>query len=161
VANAEAADRDGSPVRNLPTRSSIQPRLLFPRGNQAKQAETTVDDEEADTDVEDHSMSMGPDTTEVMETEATEAPTTPRKYGDKSMPDTPQTPRFGPGSPPDSRRVTRAGIKKADTKSPVKRRNSTSPFDSWPRLKSRSDSNLHAKRAGSDLASSTTKKARA
>ncbi|KAG6008730.1 hypothetical protein E4U21_003925 [Claviceps maximensis] len=122
------------------TRSSVQPRLLFP-----PQKTTEEDDEEALTDVEDMSLG-GP------------APQTPRKP-QSIIAETPEAPRFAPASPPDTRRTTRSTNKLSDT--PMKATGRKSPFDSWPRTKEHKVQSPVAKRSGESLSSAATKRTRA
>ena len=131
------------------TRSSIKPRLLFPPQPQEPSA---LEEEEADTDVEIEHLKK------TTEPRKNPRPTTVVEVIEES--ETPKAPRFSSISPPDTRRVTRARDKKFDEPNPVQRQGRTSPFDSWPRVKSRSESSLPSKRPGSSLSSSTAKKAR-
>ncbi|KAG5983810.1 hypothetical protein E4U55_007042 [Claviceps digitariae] len=121
------------------TRSSVQPRLLFPA------QKPTEEDEEALTDVEDMNLA-GP------------APQTPRKLQSISA-ETPEAPRFAPASPPDTRRTTRSANKLSDT--PIKATGRKSPFDSWPRTKEHKAQSPVTKRSGESLASADTKRTRA
>jgi hypothetical protein len=87
------------------TRSAIKPKLLFPPGAANS---STLEDEEADTDVEDHHM------------DSDDLPETPTDAID-SMPRTPRAPKFAPAmTPPDSKRTTRLGIKPAGDDTPRK-----------------------------------------
>lgn len=132
----EEADDDGLAqtvplnLRRPLTRSSIKPRLLFPTDeqNKAKQkrSETTEDEEEAITDIEE--------------------PPTPMDIIDAHV-TTPKPLKFAPATPPTTARTTRS--KKIDmdvalgsddeVPSPnhVDSGNEAklSPFDSWPRTK--------------------------
>ncbi|KAK0742468.1 hypothetical protein B0T21DRAFT_283014 [Apiosordaria backusii] len=84
------------PVRRL-TRASVKPRLLFPVAKPEVPA-ITVEDEEAETDIEDHVVE-GVDAAEA-------APITPAEAIEK-VPGTPEAPRFAPASPPTTVRATR------------------------------------------------------
>ncbi|KAK4176427.1 hypothetical protein QBC36DRAFT_8935 [Triangularia setosa] len=83
-----------APVRRL-TRASVKPRLLFPVAKPEVPA-ISIEDEEAETDIEDH----------VVEDAAEAAPITPAEAIEK-VPDTPEAPRFAPASPPTTVRATR------------------------------------------------------
>jgi hypothetical protein len=123
-------------LRRPLTRSAIKPRLLFPTPEQSKAREPkshNTDDEEAETDIEEPSISTPMDLTD-------------------DMVATPKAPRFGPVSPPTTSRATRS--KKLDMStslpeptsddedvptSPLLRSQRTggkiSPFDQWQRVK--------------------------
>ena len=128
------------------TRSTLKPRLLFPP---KERPQAVLEEEEADTDIE---------------TDAREKATDCRSQETPSVDshvDTPAAPGYSPAPLPDNRRVTRAQDKKFDEDTPLKKsKGRTSPFDSWLRVKSRSDSGVSRKRAGSSLDSATTKKLR-
>ncbi|WYZ35546.1 hypothetical protein EsH8_X_000193 [Colletotrichum jinshuiense] len=142
-----------SRLRRPLTRSSIKPRLLFPVAPKAPATGSTLEDEEAVTDIEDHILE-DEDEAEMAE----EVPQTPVEVQDE-CPSTPQAPKFGPtATPPDTRRTTRSGLK-AEEATPIKRKGGQSPFDDWPRVKNRHESTA-AKRAGDDLAAPATKRAR-
>ncbi|KAG6016132.1 hypothetical protein E4U43_004177 [Claviceps pusilla] len=132
-------DDDGSQISRPLTRSSVQPRLLFPT------PKMTEEDEEALTDVEDMNI-------------AESAPQTPRKPQSLST-KTPEAPRFAPASPPDTRRTTRSANKLSET--PMKAAGRKSPFDSWPRTKEHKTQLPVTKRSGESLASAATKRSRA
>lgn len=132
-------DDDGSQISRPLTRSSVQPRLLFPT------PKMTEEDEEALTDVEDMNI-------------AEPAPQTPRKPRSLST-KTPEAPRFAPASPPDTRRTTRSANKLSET--PMKAAGRKSPFDSWPRTKEHKTQLPVTKRSGESLASADTKRSRA
>lgn len=130
------------------TRSSIKPRLLFPP---KERSQATLDEEEADTDIEADARKRSADRHD----QHAETPAGDSKVG------TPAAPGYSPAPLPDTRRATRARDKKFDEDTPVKKaRGRTSPFDSWPRVKSRPDSSVPSKRAGSSLGAATTKKMR-
>ncbi|KAK7931890.1 hypothetical protein PG985_002602 [Apiospora marii] len=116
----------GSPSRRL-TRSSVQPRLLFPSKAKGKEIiEHNTEDEEAATDIEDHVVVEKQDGKDAIETPA-----------EKSMPGTPTAPRFAPASPPSTTRTTRMSKRLEDSVTPMKRPTKTqSPFDAWRRSKS-------------------------
>lgn len=141
--------RSGSPTRRHMTRSSIKPRLLFPPKGQSQAA---LEEEEADTDIETDIEKRSAD----QHSEShVETPSTDSKI------DTPAAPGYSPVPLPETRRVTRARDKKFEEDTPMKKaKGRTSPFDSWPRVKSRSDSSVPSKRAGSSLGAATTKKMR-
>lgn len=112
------------------TRSSIKPRLLFPTAEQTKakqkRSETTEDEEEAITDIEE--------------------PPTPMDFANDHV-STPKPPKFAPATPPTTARATRS--KKIDmdvslgSDDEVPSPNHVdsgkdaklSPFDNWPRTK--------------------------
>ncbi|KAI1275519.1 hypothetical protein F5Y07DRAFT_171424 [Xylaria sp. FL0933] len=125
-----AEDLNGQTRRNRPmTRSSIKPRLLFPPAPKGKKvAAATVEDEEAVTDIEDNVFGDA-------EAAETEAPQTPTQVT-KGKIETPDAPRFGPGSPPSTARATRSTDRLRGVDSPVKAKG-PSPFDGWRRSKSR------------------------
>ena len=146
------ADDDDSEARNGPstsrrmTRSSIKPRLLFPPKERSQAA---LEEEEADTDIEADAQKRS------VERHCQETP------ADDLRVSTPAAPGYSPVSLPDTGRATRARDRKFDEDTPIKKtKGRTSPFDSWPRVKSRSDSGLPSKRAGSSLGAATTKKMR-
>ncbi|SPO05051.1 uncharacterized protein DNG_07736 [Cephalotrichum gorgonifer] len=141
-----AEDGGESPVHGRMTRSSIKPRLLFPS---KPRSEAAIQEEEADTDIDDDANTRS--------AERTDGPQTPTV---ESKVSTPNAPGYSPVSPPDTRRTTRTRDRKLDEGTPIKPKGRTSPFDSWPRVKSRSDSGVSTKRAGSSLTSATAKKAR-
>ncbi|KAK4229453.1 hypothetical protein QBC38DRAFT_110072 [Podospora fimiseda] len=128
-------------------RPSVKPRVLFP---EARAKETNVSDEEAETDIEE---------------------------GKEHEPDTPKGPITGaPNSPPAtaraSRRKSTSPIKSSTkTVSPTKgaakgskAADKTSPFDSWTRVKGRTEvaeaDSTAQKRAGSPLPSKPSKRSR-
>ncbi|KAK8084612.1 hypothetical protein PG997_005883 [Apiospora hydei] len=119
------AEVDG-PSRRL-TRSSVQPRLLFPSKAKGKEVlEHNTEDEEAATDIEDHVVIEKKDDKDAVETPA-----------EKPMPGTPTAPRFAPASPPSTTRTTRMSKRLEDSVTPMKRPTKTqSPFDTWRRSKS-------------------------
>ena len=124
------SERDSSTIRPL-TRSSVKPRLLFPTKKQVhERTVSTVDDEEAPTDVEDrqdHEMTDLEDEKQVI---------TPVKAS-----------FFSPPTPPTTGHATRAATKKAtldspsDPPEPVEairyglHGKKVSPFDGWARTK--------------------------
>lgn len=125
------ATADGSRQPDAPrriTRSSIQPRRLFPLADQEKHvAGTATEDEEATTDIEDDILAGAKATTESVET--------PLEMVDET-PDTPMAPRFAPASPPTTDRAVRTGNKAQVEETPVKRAGKPrSPFDGWRRSK--------------------------
>ncbi|KAK0640949.1 hypothetical protein B0T16DRAFT_461075 [Cercophora newfieldiana] len=144
---SEASSTESSPARM--TRSSIQPRLLFPP--KKAEPETLTDDEEAATEIEDN----------VLMHDAENDPTTPLDLVEEA-PGTPKAPKFAPASPPTTARTTRFGKKSVET-TPVKAgrletpkevagRGKRSPFDGWRRVKGGSEPHAQ-KRQGDDLAS--------
>ncbi|PKS11561.1 hypothetical protein jhhlp_003326, partial [Lomentospora prolificans] len=149
-ADGETVDGEEQPARRM-TRSSMKPRLLFPT---KPQEPSQLEEEEADTDVEAEE--------ETEQAKNTEVPDTPMANDEDviAQPATPKASNFSPMSPPDTRRVTRARDKKFDDATPIRPQGRTSPFDSWPRVKSRSEASLPSKRPGSSLSSDTAKKAR-
>ncbi|KAI1132910.1 hypothetical protein F5Y10DRAFT_171853 [Nemania abortiva] len=121
--NLDSETRQHRPM----TRSSIKPRLLFPSKSKGKQVApaTTVEDEEAVTDIEDNVFH------DVQDDEI-EVPETPIQAA-KGKVETPNAPRFGPASPPSTGRATRSTDKlRGGDKAKV-----PSPFDGWRRSKSR------------------------
>ncbi|KAK4119314.1 hypothetical protein N657DRAFT_650278 [Parathielavia appendiculata] len=130
------------------TRSSVQPRLLFPTAT-SDESNDVNEDEEAATDIEDH----------VLAAMEADKPETPIDLVDEA-PGTPEAPRHGPASPPTTARTTRFRSKKtgdpAKAQQPAKR----SPFDSWRRVKGGAQSTSH-KRSGDDLPAGAPKRTRA
>ncbi|KAI1310631.1 hypothetical protein F5Y03DRAFT_24076 [Xylaria venustula] len=126
----EAAEDISQTRRNRPmTRSSIKPRLLFPSASKGKKvAATTLEDEEAVTDIEDNVFGDA-------RTTETETPETPAQTA-KGKAETPDAPRFGPASPPSTGRATRSTDRLRGGDTPV-RAKGPSPFDGWRRSKSR------------------------
>lgn len=130
TSNVGESERDSFTIRPL-TRSSIKPRLLFPTKQQIhERTSSTVDDEEAPTDIEDsqdHEMTDPEDGKQV---------TTPVKAS-----------IFSPTTPPTTGHATRAATKKAALDSPSappepivaahfdRRGKKVSPFDGWARTK--------------------------
>ncbi|KAH8903188.1 hypothetical protein BR93DRAFT_866259, partial [Coniochaeta sp. PMI_546] len=144
-----------SRLRRPMTRSSIKPRLLFPAAAPAKQP-ISLDDEEAETDIEDSisakdemDIEQSPTEFELVE----DSPGTP--VGSKSAPSMPV-------SPPTTQRTTRHGAKSAEETTPMKpiRGGKRSPFDGWRRTKNGSESSS-AKRSGESLAADAAKRTRA
>ncbi|TDZ36336.1 hypothetical protein C8035_v001758 [Colletotrichum spinosum] len=132
-------DEDDASSSRRMTRSSIKPRLLFPVAPKAPATGSTLEDEEAVTDIEDHH----PETDEVEE----EVAETPVEVSSE-CPSTPRAPKFAPAAtPPDSRRATRSGIKSEEA-TPIKRKTRQSPFDDWPRVKARHGSTTGKRTAG-------------
>ncbi|KAI0905002.1 hypothetical protein F4823DRAFT_160317 [Ustulina deusta] len=132
-AEADEADDlgfNGQTIRNRPmTRSSIKPRLLFPPEPKGKKvATTTVEDEEAVTDIED----VFDDDAQPAEIEVPQTPV----QDAKGKVETPDAPRFGPASPPSTARATRSTDKLRGGDTPMKAKG-PSPFDGWRRSKSR------------------------
>ncbi|KJZ74670.1 hypothetical protein HIM_06020 [Hirsutella minnesotensis 3608] len=126
------------------TRSSVKPRLLFPK---AKPDQS--DEDEAVTDVEDTYMVDKP-----------LDPQTPKKTHSTPA-KTPEAPKFAPVSPPDTKRTTRSTNKLALEGTPVKGiSDRRSPFDAWPRTKELK-APAASKRSGESLASSAPKRTRA
>ena len=79
------------------TRSSVQPRLLFPSKAKGKEiVEHNTEDEEAATDIEDHIVFETKDDKDGLETPV-----------ENPVPGTPTAPRFAPASPPSTTRTTR------------------------------------------------------
>jgi hypothetical protein len=137
------------------TRSSIKPRLLFPVPA-AAQEPANLDDEEAETDIEEPIPAK--DEMDV------EQPHTPFDLVEES-PDTPVAPKFAPAmpvSPPTTQRTTRHGTKSADETTPMKpiRGGKRSPFDGWRRTKNGSESSS-TKRSGESLTADAAKRTRA
>lgn len=136
-------------LRGPMTRSSIKPRLLFPTTEQlaakAKKSAISVDDEEADTDIEGGS---------------TDSSTPAKQIRNLSV--TPQAPDFALASPPTTARATRSkmldDMSSSKPTTPIKsvdvtfssdghgRAERTSPYNSWKRTKSTA-----RKRAGDSL----------
>ena len=128
--NRGDSERQSSSIRPL-TRSSIKPRLLFPTKQQVhERTVSTVDDEEAPTDIEDrqdHEMTDPEDEKQVI---------TPVKAS-----------VFLPTTPPTTGHATRAATKKATLDSPPdphepveairygRHGKKVSPFDGWARTK--------------------------
>ncbi|KAK7448682.1 hypothetical protein CaCOL14_012851 [Colletotrichum acutatum] len=150
-------DEEGSSsescLRRPLTRSAIKPRLLFPVAAKAYATGITLEEEEAITDIEDHHLEDDDND------EVEEAPETPAEI-EEEAPATPKAPKFGQtvATPPSTRRTTRSGLK-AEEASPIKRKTRASPFDDWPRVKSRHGSSA-TKRAGDELEASAPKRTR-
>lgn len=150
VEGYDSDERTGSPAHRHMTRSSIKPRILFPPKQRSQAA---FEEEEADTDIEAD--------TERKPAERNQDQTQYETPDVGSKVETPAAPGYSPVSPPDTRRVTRARDKKFDEDTPVRKaKGQTSPFDSWPRVKSRSDAGASTKRAGSSLSAGAAKKMR-
>lgn len=128
--NLGNGERESSTIRPL-TRSSIKPRLLFPTKQQIhERTVSTIDDEEAPTDIED------PQDREMTDPEDEKQITTPHKAS-----------IFSPTTPPTTGHATRAATKKAALESPSdlpepveavpyeRRGKRISPFDRWARTK--------------------------
>ncbi|KAI3536107.1 hypothetical protein CSPX01_11010 [Colletotrichum filicis] len=147
----EEGSSSESRLRRPLTRSAIKPRLLFPVAPKAPATGITLEEEEAVTDIEDHHLED--------DEEVEEAPETPAEV-EEEAPATPKAPKFGPtvATPPSTRRTTRSGLK-AEEPSPIKRKTRASPFDDWPRVKSRHGSSV-TKRAGDELEASASKRTR-
>ncbi|KAK3994614.1 hypothetical protein QBC44DRAFT_42520 [Cladorrhinum sp. PSN332] len=148
-----------SPTRNIFARSSVKPRLLFPQA-QAAVPTISVEDEEAETDIEDGVLSS-------MDEKEPATPTDADAVAEPT-PDTPKGPLFSfvPASPPATTRTTRFASKPASPAKPNKKAaapKKTSPFDAWQRTKSRSaaeSSSTSQKRAGSPMPGKATKRHR-
>ncbi|KAI0391937.1 hypothetical protein F5Y17DRAFT_460349 [Xylariaceae sp. FL0594] len=153
----ETENADQPRRRGPMTRSSIKPRLLFPRMAKGKEAASTSqehEDEEAVTDIEDHVLDGA-------EEAQTPEPETPVNVDEEQV-KTPAAPRFAPASPPPTSRVTRSTDKVRDADTPMKKAKNSSPFDGWRRSKSRALTQGQ-KREGGALAQSppSTKRPRA
>lgn len=121
-----------SPLRGPLTRSSLKPRLLFPKHEQKELKSHNTEDEEADTDIEDR-MDIS---------------TTPTHQRDDTVA-TPKAPKFAPASPPTTARATRSknvGLgsspggptsddehMRTPPKHNARRTGKVSPFDEWKR----------------------------
>ncbi|KAK4982433.1 hypothetical protein LTR66_009267 [Elasticomyces elasticus] len=139
----------GASAKRPFTRSTLEPRLLFPSEEQRRHREAThdtVDDEEAPTDIEDfeaHATSLlFTSTTPNKTTGQAEAGAEP-----ETETITPARAHLRPATPPSAVRATRSSAKRAQLSplsepSPeagglrVKRSKKSSPFDSWQRTKS-------------------------
>lgn len=148
-----------SPRRRPMTRSSIKPRLLFPMPTPApvRQEPSNIDEEEAETDIEEPIPAK-----DEMELEEGE-PHTP--FDLVEAPDTPVAPKFAPTmqvTPPTTQRTTRHGTKSVDETTPMKplRGKKRSPFDGWRRTKNGSESSS-SKRPGDSLTADAAKRTRA
>ncbi|KAF2178827.1 hypothetical protein K469DRAFT_598039 [Zopfia rhizophila CBS 207.26] len=144
----ELSRRAGAEAQRPFTRSSIQPRLLFPNAEQRQERELRPDDvdEEAVTDIEYPIpiASLNPKMPSLI------APKAPRVV-------TPVKPTFSPATPPSARRPKRgkkeevmeiddeaemlhATAEEEEVETPpvvkTRRGKKNSPFDSWPRVKS-------------------------
>ena len=117
--------------------ASSASRLLFPSERQLRSKDLrsqAVEDEEADTDIDESSMLSTPRTRPSRKSRMINSNSTPHCDDEIS---TPMAPRFGPGvpiSPPSTARVTRS--KKIDMSSSPAGPDSDdahSPFDSWPK----------------------------
>ncbi|KAB5543043.1 hypothetical protein GE09DRAFT_235631 [Coniochaeta sp. 2T2.1] len=149
-------------LRRPMTRSTIKPRLLFPVAEPAQQEEpapTNLEDEEAETDIEEPVS-----TKDEMDLEEDE-PQTPNDLIEQT-PDTPLAPKFAPtmpASPPTTQRTTRHGTKSADETTPMKptRGGKRSPFDGWRRTKNGGSESSGSKRSGEALTADAAKRSRA
>ncbi|KAK0628881.1 hypothetical protein B0T17DRAFT_486235 [Bombardia bombarda] len=131
-----------SRLRRPLTRSAVKPRLLFPVPKpEPVEDNSHLEDEEAETDIEDHVMTT-------ME-EAEDEHTTPTELVEEA-PGTPKAPKFTPASPPTTARTTRHSSKKATDATPVKPKTGTkaSLFDGWRRVKGGSSDGQGQKRSG-------------
>ena len=127
TSNLGDGERESSSIRPL-IRSSIKPRLLFPTKQQIYEpTKSTLDDEEAPTDIED------PQDHEMTGTEAEKQIITPVKAS-----------VFSPSTPPTTFPASRAAMKKASPPDPLepteavryeRRGKKVSPFDGWARTK--------------------------
>lgn len=122
------------------TRSSVQPRLLFPSKAKGKEiVEHNTEDEEAATDIEDHIVLGTQDDKDSLETPV-----------EKPVPGTPTAPRFAPASPPSTTRTTRMSKRLEVGDTPMKRATKgPSPFDAWRRSKSHAGSHGQKREADS------------
>ena len=134
------ADSEVANLRPL-TRSSIKPRLLFPTPQQrAERTAAAIAEEEAPTDVEDHTMTQP------------EEIVTPVKKS------------FAPATPPTTGHATRSTTKKAreatlspsdmddgTMEMPVDKRKKISPFDGWARTKAGANGGKGRKREGEPM----------
>ena len=136
-----------SNLRRPLTRSSVKPRLLFP----VKSNDKVDEDEEAVTDIEDHSLPQ-PEEAD---------PQTPSDPADDA-PGTPLAPKFAPASPPATTRTTRHSNKVAEDITPMKatRGSKRSPFDGWRRVKSSSSESHGQKRPSNAPITNPVKRAR-
>jgi hypothetical protein len=134
-------------LRRPLTRSSIKPRLLFPTAEQTKakekRSQTTEDEEEAITDIEESQARMDLD----------------------DQVATPKPPKFAPATPPTTARTTRSKKIDMDTSllsddeatvpSPNHVDSGTgarlSPFDNWPRTKRQAGGTASKKREGASM----------
>lgn len=148
AADDEEMDQETRLAQPL-TRSSVKPRLLFPP-KQPEQSEIDLEEEEADTDVED----------EVRERSSLPVPQTPTKARKESA-KTPEAPKYAPVSPPETRRTTRSTNKLAGDETPIKKpKRQPTLFDSWPRTKEHK-APAATKRAAEGIAQAPAKRTRA
>lgn len=136
--------KEGSPSPpSRITRSSIKPRLLFPPA-QSSTISSSLEDEEADTDVEDNRHAISDARTpENLVDSAPATPRAPRLAATDAVTTTSAAPM---ATPPTTARTKRTGVKPADEPSPVKTAHHasaavstvrrSSPFDGWRRTKS-------------------------
>lgn len=121
----------------------MKPRLLFPSTKASKENEI-FEDEEAETDIDEHTKA------------ALEDVVTPAAAVEEKV-DTPKAPKFAPASPPSTSRATRSKKLIFDEPTPIKlkgKRGGSSPFDGWRRTKNSPSTSAHGqKRAGEPLAS--------
>ncbi|KAM7192497.1 tubulin-tyrosine ligase [Naviculisporaceae sp. PSN 640] len=142
-----------SVVETRITRSTVQPRLLFPAKKQVKSKQLDFDeDEEAITDIEDHVLA---------EMEEHEKPSTPVDFELEEHLATPKAPQYAPASPPTTARTTRFGTKKAADATPkAKGRGKRSPFDGWRRTKGGVEGPSNKRTGDDSLPTSPVKRAR-
>jgi len=133
---ADGSIGDAPAIEQAAPRAS---RLLFPSERQLRSKDLrsqAVEDEEADTDIDESSMLSTPRTRPSKKSGTTNSNSTPQ-YEDEIS--TPMAPRFGPGvpiSPPSTSRATRS--KKIDMSSSPAGPDSDdalSPFHAWPTTK--------------------------
>lgn len=134
------------------SRPAVKPRLLFPTAAKASKENTIVEDEEAETDIEEQAPKVS----------SSEEYETPAEAIEKKV-DTPKAPKFAPASPPSTSRATRSKKVIPDQITPMKGKGkraggSRSPFDGWRRTKSSPSSSTGQKRTGDPLASDVPKK---
>lgn len=126
--------------------------MLFPTTAKASKENEIIEDEEAETDIEEQAPQNATEQDFETPTEAVE-----------KQVDTPKAPKFAPTSPPTTSRATRSKKVITDQITPVKGKGkraggSRSPFDGWRRTKSSPGSSTGQKRAGDHLASNVPKK---
>lgn len=134
------------------SRPTVKPRLLFPTAAKASKENEMIDEEEAETDIEEQVPKIANE----------EKFETPAETLEKRV-DTPKAPKFAPTSPPSTSRTTRSKKAIPDQITPIKGKGkrvggSRSPFDGWRRTKSSPSSSTGQKRAGDPLASDAPKK---
>ncbi|KAL5598588.1 hypothetical protein BROUX41_003486 [Berkeleyomyces rouxiae] len=124
-----APETDGKD--GIRTRTGLKPRLLFPPKKSQSAPPQTIEDEEADTDVEDHiknEIIIAEDEEEHVSISALQVPATPTKPIAAGGAKTPKSAGFNLMTPPESDRITRSSGRFFDAM-PIKQ--SSAVFQEW------------------------------